>query len=299
MKLDFLGFANLSTQQYPNQRNVPDDPGEMFLDEETKRRVAVWLVNPKRPLWVYGPTGCGKTMLAEWLAHKTGRGLIRFSGHGGVEIEDLIGHLTLVDGEVVHQDGPVTTAMKEGSMLVLDEGDLIHPDVWTSLHAVLEGNPLVINKGGVTTIQPRPGFQIIVTANSKGNGENRASYRGTKEMNQATLNRFTRLRMDYMPEKVEIDIVKANASPKMRGIADRFVQGANKIRESYVKGELSRGISTRDILAWMATTKLFAETGMEPHGALIEALGTVWADGLDDDEAEAAKKLAILAFPNN
>ncbi|MBU2735925.1 MoxR family ATPase [Acidithiobacillus caldus ATCC 51756] len=299
MDLGFLGFPNLSTQQFQNQRNIPGDPGEMLLDADTKRRVAVWLTNSKRPLWIYGPTGCGKTMLAEWIAHKTGRGLIRFSGHGGIEIEDLIGHLTLVDGEVVHQDGPVTTAMKEGSMLVLDEGDLIHPDVWTSLHAVLEGNPLVINKGGVTTIQPRPGFQIIVTANSKGNGENRDSYRGTKEMNQATLNRFTRLRMDYMPEPVELGIVKAKASPKMRGIADRFIQAANKIRESHIKGELSRGISTRDIIAWMATTKLFVETGLGPHDALIEALGTVWADGLDDDEAVAAKNLAILAFPEN
>jgi len=299
MDLSFLGFPNLNIQQYPNQINIPEDPGELFLDDKTKARIAVWLVDPRRPLWVEGPTGCGKSHLAAWLAFHTKRGLVRFSGHGSIEIEDLIGHLTLVDGEVLHQDGPVTTCMKQGSMLVIDEGDLIHPDVWTALHAVLEGNPLVINKGGITTVKPRPGFQIIVTANSKGNGENRSSYRGTKEMNQATLNRFTRIHMDYMPEPVEVEIVKSRSSQKLRGLAYRFVEAANKIRVAYQKGEIARGFSTRDVIAWVNATKIFAETGMDPNQCLLEALGMVWANGLDEEEQEAVKALALMAFPQS
>ncbi|MEB8487444.1 AAA family ATPase [Acidithiobacillus ferriphilus] len=294
--MEFLGLPNMKAKTFEQQIGIPEDPGQVYLDAERKAYLAAWLANPERPLWVYGPTGCGKTHLAKWIAHHTRRGLIRFSANGSTDVEDLVGHLTLVDGEVIHQDGPITTGMRQGQMVVIDEGDLIAPDVLTALHAVLEGEPLVLNKGGVVTVVPRPGFQIIVTANSRGDGANRNSYKGTKELNQATLNRFYRIEMDYMPSEIEMDLIKAKAPRSLKGLVSSYVKAANAIRAAAKAQTIERGMSTRDLISWVEFTPVFRETGASARDSMVMALNAVFSGGLEDNERQAVKALATSCF---
>ncbi|WP_051690572.1 MULTISPECIES: AAA family ATPase [Acidithiobacillus] len=292
MKCNFLGLPQVEAVSFENQIGIPEDPGTVYLDTARKIELAVWLAMPTRPLWIYGPTGCGKTHLAKWLAHHTQRGLLRFSANGSTDVEDLIGHLTLVDGEVIHQDGPVTSAMRNGQIVVIDEGDIIAPDVWTTLHSVLEGEPVTLNKGGVVVVKPKPGFQVIVTANSRGAGENRATYKGTKELNQATLNRFYRIEMDYMPVDIETEIVKHHAPQVLKPVANSYVRAADSIRNAAKAASIERGISTRDVIAWTQLTVQFKNAGLAAKEAMIAALNAVFGGGLEESERIAVENLA-------
>src|SRR5690606_40905789 len=58
-------------------------------------------------------------------------------------------------------DGPLTKAMREGFIFVLDEYDTLDPAVSVGLHAVLEGRPLVIPENGGEIIHPHPNFRFV------------------------------------------------------------------------------------------------------------------------------------------
>ncbi|PKY09712.1 hypothetical protein B1757_13365 [Acidithiobacillus marinus] len=292
MSCKFLDLPQMEAAKFEHQVGIPEDPGMVYLDLARKAQLAVWASQPTRPLWIYGPTGCGKTHLAKWIAHHTRRGLLRFSANGSTDVEDLIGHLTLVDGEIFHQDGPITSAMRNGQMVVIDEGDIIAPDVWTTLHAVLEGEPVTLNKGGVVVVKPKPGFQVIVTANSRGAGENRSSYKGTKELNQATLNRFYRIEMDYMPADIETEIVKKHAPAVLKPVVGMYVKAAESIRNAAKSETIERGISTRDLIAWTQLTVQFKAAGFAAKDAMVASLNAVFGSGLEDSERIAVENLA-------
>ncbi|MSS28362.1 AAA family ATPase [Desulfovibrio sp. PG-178-WT-4] len=57
------------------------DPSYIF--HESSRDVIVWLLGPQEPLYVFGPTGCGKTSCIKQLAARINYPVFEVTGHGG------------------------------------------------------------------------------------------------------------------------------------------------------------------------------------------------------------------------
>ena len=73
------------------------------------------------PVFITGLSGNGKTLMVEQVCANLKRECIRVNVSIETDESDLIGGPTLIDGNVVYRDGPVITAMKRGSILLIDE----------------------------------------------------------------------------------------------------------------------------------------------------------------------------------
>ncbi len=116
------------------------------------RDPAVWFLNPSDPLYVFGPTGSGKTSLIKQLAARLNFPVFCVNAHGRLEFQDLVGHLSVQQGSMTYQYGPLALAMRHGGLFLLDEFDLLDPSTAAGLNSILDGSPLCIRKMGAKSL---------------------------------------------------------------------------------------------------------------------------------------------------
>lgn len=140
------------------------------------------------PVFISGMSGNGKTMMVEQACAKAKREYVRVQISPETDEDDLIGGFRLIEGETVFQKGPVIKAMEAGAILLIDEIDRGSNKIMC-LQGVLEGNPVMIKKTGETII-PANGFNIIATANTKGQGSDDGRFVAAQVIDEAFLERF-------------------------------------------------------------------------------------------------------------
>lgn len=132
------------------------------------------MINGK-PMFLHGPTGTGKTSLARYAAkHFTGKNAemvyctpqtrdTHVWGKTGIQAEGDKGAIKTVD-----IFGPLTRAMKEGSVCVFDEFTALQREQMVFFKGVANakhGDTIIVPGNGEVAIAP--GFQMIFTANLK------------------------------------------------------------------------------------------------------------------------------------
>ena len=199
------------------------------------------------PVYITGLSGNGKTTMVEQVCALLKRECIRVNISIETDEDDLIGGNTLVNGNVVNRPGPVTIAMRRGSVLILDETDR-GSNKLMCLQSILEGKPYFNKKTG-ETIHPTRGFNIIATANTKGFGSDEGKYMSAQILDDAFLERFAiTMEQEYPSIKVEKKIVmkKMQRVEKVdEDFADKLVAWAEIIRKTYKEGAIDDLISTR------------------------------------------------------
>jgi cobaltochelatase CobS len=61
-----------------------------YIFHECSRDVVVWFLNPQEPLYVFGPTGCGKTSCIKQLAARLNFPVFEVTGTGGWNLPTLL-----------------------------------------------------------------------------------------------------------------------------------------------------------------------------------------------------------------
>ncbi len=199
------------------------------------------------PVFITGLSGNGKTTMVEQVCAALKRECVRVNISIETDEDDLIGGNTLVDGNVVYREGPVTIAMKRGAIVILDECDR-GSNKLMCLQAILEGKPYFNKKTG-ETIHPQPGFNIIATANTKGQGSDEGKYMSAQILDDAFLERFAvTIEQEYPSPKVEKKIIMkkmARVEKVDEDFADKLVSWAEIIRKTFKEGAIDDLISTR------------------------------------------------------
>lgn len=199
------------------------------------------------PVLITGMSGNGKTTMIEQICAAQKREAIRVNITIETDEDDLIGGNTLVDGNVVYREGPVVIAMKRGAILIMDEYDRGSTKLMC-MQAVLEGKPYFIKKTG-ETVYPHPGFNIVGTANSKGQGSEDGKYASVQIQDDAALERFAiTVEQEYPSPKIEKKIIMkkmAKVEKVDEEFADNLVAWADIIRKTYADGGVDELISTR------------------------------------------------------
>jgi cobaltochelatase CobS len=248
-------------------------------------------------LYLSGPSGCGKTTMALQVAARLGWGVEQLTLCGKSESADLIGHATLRRGELVFEYGPLVRAMRRGEILILNEIDLMPPGDLAALNDVLEGKPLTITQNLGEVIAPAPGFRVIATANTKGMGDPLGFYSGARTLNQAFLDRWRFVELDYPDERTEKVILKQNCQSLDDGLISDLVRLAGELRHtslaSSAQGTLSAPFSTR-VLLRVASLKMVC-----PQLSVHKALETGFALRLPDSEREYVMRLCADIFGND
>jgi len=211
------------------------------------------------PMYVAGLSGNGKTMMIEQACAAAKREYVRVQITPETDEDDLIGGFRLLDGETVFAKGPVIKAMEAGAILLIDEIDR-GSNKLMALQGVLEGKPVLIKKTG-EVVHPAPGFNVIGTANTKGQGDDAGRFISASIIDEAFLERFTiTLEQPYPSASVEKKIVKnhmekfgANDSE----FVDKLVAWGQAIRKTFLDGGVDEIVSTRRLCHIIQTFSIF------------------------------------------
>lgn len=213
------------------------------------------------PFFVTGLSGNGKTLMIEQVCAKLKRELYRVNITIETDEDDLMGGHTLINGNMTYREGPVITAMRNGSVLLLDEVDL-GSNKLMCLQSVLEGKGYLIKKTG-EWVQPKEGFNIVATANTKGQGSEDGKFIGTQIMNEAMLERFAVvMEQQYPSGAAERKIL--NKEFEVSGMEEtefvsKLVDWADIIRRTYYEGGIDDVITTRRLVHIVNAYKMFGD----------------------------------------
>ena len=205
------------------------------------------------PIFVTGLSGNGKTMNVSQACAQAKRECIRVNITIETDEDDLLGGYRLQEGQTVWQNGPVIEAMERGAILLLDEIDLASNKIMC-LQPILEGNGVFLKKIN-KFIKPAPGFNVIATANTKGQGSNDGKFIGTNILNEAFLERFPiTVEQAYPTNKIESKILTNVMSEKGltkkddEKFANNLITWADIIRKTFYEGGVDEIISTRRLV---------------------------------------------------
>ena len=202
------------------------------------------------PLFITGLSGNGKTLMVQEVCARLKREYVRANITIETDEDDLIGGFRLLNGETVWHDGPVITAMKRGALLLLDEIDLASNKIMC-LQPVLEGSSIYIKKIG-KWVHPANGFNVIATANTKGQGSDDGRFIGTNIMNESFLERFpVTIEQSYPTGKMEEKILNnefAKHDKVENDFSGNLVKWADVIRKTFYEGGVDEIISTRRLV---------------------------------------------------
>ena len=202
------------------------------------------------PMFITGLSGNGKTMSVTQACAELKRELIRVNVTIETDEDDLLGGYRLKDGQTIWQNGPVIEAMERGAILLLDEVDLASNKIMC-LQPILEGSGVFVKKIN-KFVKPKSGFNVIATANTKGQGSEDGKFIGTNILNEAFLERFpVTFEQSYPTSKVEKKIL-SNVLNSVGKKDDKFVDNlttwADVIRKTYFDGGVDEIISTRRLV---------------------------------------------------
>jgi hypothetical protein len=202
------------------------------------------------PVFVTGLSGNGKTMSILQACAENKKECIRVNVTIETDEDDLLGGYRLRDGQTVWQNGPVIEAMERGALLLLDEIDLASNKIMC-LQPILEGSGVFVKKIN-KFVKPKEGFNVIATANTKGQGSEDGKFIGTNILNEAFLERFpVTFEQKYPNTKTEEKILNNTLEASGKKDTDyisKLVTWADVIRKTYFDGGVDEIISTRRLV---------------------------------------------------
>jgi len=202
------------------------------------------------PVFITGLSGNGKTMGVTQACAEAKKELIRVNITIETDEDDLLGGYRLKDGQTVWQNGPVIEAMERGALLLLDEIDLASNKIMC-LQPILEGSGIYVKKIN-KFVKPANGFNVVATANTKGQGSDDGKFIGTNVLNEAFLERFPiTFEQKYPTAKIEEKILVntlAKSGKKDSDFCKKLVTWADVIRKTYFDGGVDEIISTRRLV---------------------------------------------------
>ena len=213
------------------------------------------------PVFITGLSGNGKTMGVTQACAENRRELIRVNITIETDEDDLLGGYRLKDGQTVWQNGPVIEAMERGAVLLLDEIDLASNKIMC-LQPILEGSGIFVKKIN-KFVKPADGFNVIATANTKGQGSEDGKFIGTNVLNEAFLERFPITFEQKYPsvkieEKILIKTLEKNGK-KDQSFCKKLVTWADVIRKTFFDGGVDEIISTRRLVHIVQAYAIFKD----------------------------------------
>ena len=188
-----------------------------------------------------GPTGCGKTRFVEAMAHDLERPLVTVACHDDLTTADLVGRFLLRGGETAWSDGPLTRAVRDGSICYLDEIVEARQDTTVVLHPLADHRRLLpIDRLGIT-LDAGPEFCLVVSYNP--------GYQSVlKDLKDSTRQRMVAIELDFPPPDVEEEKIVAHEAGVEEETAAQLVRLGQAIRRLEAAG-LREVASTRVLVA--------------------------------------------------
>jgi len=243
------------------------DPQPFYLPVGNEVEVFEAACRRGLPVMLKGPTGCGKTRLVEYMAHRLSRPLYTVSCHEDMTASDLLGRFLLVGGDTTWVDGPLTRAAREGGICYLDEIVEARPDAVVAIHSLADHRrELSLERLGGVSITAAPGFQLVVSYNP--------GYQSIlKDMKPSTRQRMVAVELDFPSADRERQILEAET-----GLTDDVAEDLIRL------GQAVRRVQHPALREVASTRTLIAAAALIQEGlSFTEAATAAIAGPLSDD----------------
>jgi nitric oxide reductase NorQ protein len=224
-----------------------------------------------------GPTGSGKTKLAEYLSYMFGEPMHAVNCSVDLDAEALLGFKTLALSEsgqsvVEFVPGPMIKAMEKGQFLYIDEINMAKPETLPLINGVLDHRRTITNPFTGEVVIAKEGFRVIAAINE--------GYIGTVSLNEALKNRFVTIEVPYLQGDGLLRLLRERSNLKDEQALRAFVQLSSDLLIQIELGLLPD--ETASIRALLDACDLAAY--MPPLRAVQRAI----ADKLEDERERAA-----------
>lgn len=224
-----------------------------------------------------GPSGTGKTHITYLVAELTGLPVWEINCGLQTSSYDLIGRFIGL-GKENWIDGQVTSWLKYGGILYLDEANMMKQDVATRLNPVLDtrGHLVLTEKDNEMISRHRFAY-VIISMNPFS-----AEFAGTKPLNAAFRRRMSvwiNFEYESFGEKIsdlEVQLVMKRSKIDEE-TAYKIVRVGAEMRRQYVAGDLPYGPSVGDLSHWA----VLIVDGADPLSSAEETIIALTSDSVE------------------
>jgi hypothetical protein len=185
----------------------------------------------KQFILLYGSPGTGKTALVEGAFPDELETII---GTGDTEVADFVGgYVQTPSGGFEWIDGPLTRAVAEGKVLLIDEIGLIDPKVLSLVYGLMDGrDEITITQNPERgTVKAKSGFYVIGATNPNAVGV---------RLSEALLSRFS----------IQAEMTTDWTLAKKLGVPVPAVTASQNLSKKQQSGEISWSPQMRELLAF-------------------------------------------------
>lgn len=230
---------NTFTQE--QQRYIPKLPSEIKLPEEYRSFCNAVFDGAATAILFHGPSGTGKSMLCKLICQTINLPVMQTINCSENLDEFIFGKYIPKEEKIIFHENPITEAVRNGGSVIFEELNFAKPQQLAFMHSLLDDNGFITLDDG-SIIKRHPNFRLFATMND--------GYFGTKELNQATLNRFNYIK--EVPELSDEAIKNMLAArvPQYASLVDQMLQVYKSIKSKAESEDIDIVISPRNLENW-------------------------------------------------
>jgi MoxR-like ATPase len=235
-----------------SRRALLDSLDSSVVGRRREVELVVAALDADRHVLLEGPPGTGKSTLLRAVAEGLGIGFVFAEGNAELTPARLVGHFdparVLNEGYEpdVFVDGPLVTAMRDGSLLYVEEINRIPEETLNVLITVMSEGELNVPRYG--RVVASDGFRLVAAMNP-------FDAVGTARISGAVYDRVCRVSMGYQSAADEVNIASRTTDGLPAGWLDKVVE---LVRRTRSHPDLRVGSSVRGAIDMAAVASSLA-----------------------------------------